>query len=86
MSQTYDLAVIGGGSAGLAAAAFAVQLGAHVALVEKHRTGGDCTWSGRQSLFQIVSPVRLRLYITSFESRGETTQVGHLGVAGVVPG
>ena len=46
MSQTYDLVIIGGGSAGLTAVGFAVQLGARVALVEKHRIGGDCTWTG----------------------------------------
>ena len=46
MNQTYDLVIVGGGSAGLTAAGFAVQLGARVALVEKHRIGGDCTWTG----------------------------------------
>jgi pyruvate/2-oxoglutarate dehydrogenase complex dihydrolipoamide dehydrogenase (E3) component len=46
MNKTYDLAVIGGGSAGLTAVSFAVQLGARVALIEKNRIGGDCTWSG----------------------------------------
>ena len=46
MSKPYDLVIIGGGSAGLTAAGFAVQLGARVALVEKHRLGGDCTWTG----------------------------------------
>jgi pyruvate/2-oxoglutarate dehydrogenase complex dihydrolipoamide dehydrogenase (E3) component len=46
VDETYDLIIIGGGSAGLTAAGFAVQLGARVALVEKHRIGGDCTWSG----------------------------------------
>ncbi len=34
MDQTYDLVIIGGGSAGLTAASFAVQLGRKVALVE----------------------------------------------------
>lgn len=38
----YDLCVIGGGSAGLVAAAGAAALGARVALVEKHKMGGDC--------------------------------------------
>ena len=42
----YDLIVIGGGSAGLTAARFARQLGLSVALVEKSRIGGDCTWTG----------------------------------------
>ncbi|MEZ0247212.1 MAG: NAD(P)/FAD-dependent oxidoreductase, partial [Methylophilaceae bacterium] len=38
----YDLCVIGGGSAGLVAAAGAAALGAKVVLVEKHKMGGDC--------------------------------------------
>lgn len=46
MDGSYDLVVTGGGSAGLTASRFAVQLGARVALVEKHRIGGDCTWTG----------------------------------------
>ena len=46
MSKPYDLVIIGGGSTGLMAAGFAVQLGARVALVEKHRLGGECTWTG----------------------------------------
>ena len=42
----YDLVVIGAGSAGVWAAPFAARLGAHVALVEKERIGGDCTHYG----------------------------------------
>ncbi len=38
----YHLLVIGGGPAGLVAAAGAAGLGARVALVEKHLLGGDC--------------------------------------------
>jgi len=37
-----DLCVIGGGSGGLSVAAAAAQLGVPVALVEKHKMGGDC--------------------------------------------
>jgi pyruvate/2-oxoglutarate dehydrogenase complex dihydrolipoamide dehydrogenase (E3) component len=37
-----DLCVIGAGSGGLSVAAGAAQLGVSVALVEKHRMGGDC--------------------------------------------
>src|ERR1700716_1316820 len=44
--QQYDLVIIGAGAGGLIAAGFAVQLGAKVALVESHRIGGDCTWTG----------------------------------------
>ena len=46
MKDTYDLAIIGGGAAGLIAAPFAVQLGARVAFIEKDRIGGVCTWTG----------------------------------------
>jgi pyruvate/2-oxoglutarate dehydrogenase complex dihydrolipoamide dehydrogenase (E3) component len=45
-SDLYDLVVIGAGSGGLVAARFAAKLGSRVALVEKDRIGGDCTWSG----------------------------------------
>ncbi len=41
-----DLAVIGGGTAGLVAAIGAANQGAKVVLVERARTGGDCLWSG----------------------------------------
>ncbi len=44
--QLYDLTIIGAGAGGLIAAGLAVQLGAKVALVESHRIGGDCTWTG----------------------------------------
>ena len=42
----YHLVVIGGGPAGLVAAAGAAGLGAKVALIEKHRLGGDCLIHG----------------------------------------
>ncbi len=38
--------VIGGGAAGLVAAGMSALLGARTTLVEEHRLGGDCTWSG----------------------------------------
>ena len=45
-NDTYDLLVIGGGSAGLTAAGFAAKFGASAAIVERGRLGGDCTWTG----------------------------------------
>eukprot|EP00967_Tisochrysis_lutea_P115917 scaffold186161_cov34-Tisochrysis_lutea.AAC.3 len=42
----YDLLVIGGGSAGLTAAKFATTFGKSVAIIEKAKLGGDCTWTG----------------------------------------
>jgi pyruvate/2-oxoglutarate dehydrogenase complex dihydrolipoamide dehydrogenase (E3) component len=41
-AERYNLVVIGGGTAGLVAAAGAAGLGARVALVESRRLGGDC--------------------------------------------
>jgi pyruvate/2-oxoglutarate dehydrogenase complex dihydrolipoamide dehydrogenase (E3) component len=38
----YNLVVVGAGSAGLITSALAAGLGARVALVERHRMGGDC--------------------------------------------
>ncbi len=46
MSNTYDLIVIGGGSAGLVAAGGAAILGAKVALIERNLLGGDCLYTG----------------------------------------
>jgi pyruvate/2-oxoglutarate dehydrogenase complex dihydrolipoamide dehydrogenase (E3) component len=46
MTKEYDLVIIGGGSGGLVVASAAAQLKARVALVEKHRLGGDCLWYG----------------------------------------
>jgi pyruvate/2-oxoglutarate dehydrogenase complex dihydrolipoamide dehydrogenase (E3) component len=45
-SETCDICVIGGGSAGLSVAAGAAQMGARVVLVEKGEMGGDCLNTG----------------------------------------
>ncbi|MBI5477418.1 MAG: mercuric reductase [Deltaproteobacteria bacterium] len=42
----YNLVVVGAGTAGLVAAAGAAGLGARVALIERHQTGGDCLNTG----------------------------------------
>lgn len=44
--KTWDLLVIGGGTAGIVGARTAAALGARTALVERARTGGDCLWTG----------------------------------------
>lgn len=43
---TVDLVVIGGGTAGLVAAKTAARFGVSTLLVERHRMGGDCLWTG----------------------------------------
>jgi pyruvate/2-oxoglutarate dehydrogenase complex dihydrolipoamide dehydrogenase (E3) component len=42
LETRFDLCVVGAGAGGLAVAAAAAQLGVSVALVEKHKMGGDC--------------------------------------------
>ena len=46
MRYDYDMAVIGGGAAGLTAAGMSASLGAKTALIEAGKLGGDCTWTG----------------------------------------
>ena len=41
-----DIAVIGGGTAGLVSAAVAASLGARVTLIEADKIGGECLWRG----------------------------------------
>ena len=44
--RSYDLVIVGLGSAGLVAAELASHLGLKVGAVERDRVGGDCLWSG----------------------------------------
>lgn len=46
MAYHFDVAVIGGGAAGLTAAGMAASLGARTALISDEPLGGDCTWTG----------------------------------------
>src|SRR3954470_24151849 len=46
MADNYDLVIVGFGSAGMVAAEFAASLGLKVAVVARHRVGGDCLWTG----------------------------------------
>ena len=45
--EMYDMIVIGGGTAGLVTTGFSSRLGAKVALIERHKLGGDCTLRNR---------------------------------------
>ena len=46
MPRRYDLVILGMGSGGMPAAEFAASLGLRVCVVERHRVGGDCLWTG----------------------------------------
>ncbi|MGA8978611.1 MAG: FAD-dependent oxidoreductase [Pedococcus sp.] len=43
---TWDLVVVGGGTAGIVSAKTAARFGAKVLLVEREAPGGDCLWTG----------------------------------------
>ncbi|MGH9456566.1 MAG: dihydrolipoyl dehydrogenase family protein [Thermoanaerobaculia bacterium] len=44
--ETFDVVVIGGGTAGLVTASGCARLGRRVALVERAELGGECLWTG----------------------------------------
>lgn len=73
----YDFAIIGGGSAGLIAADFAVKLGARVVMMERDRIGGDCTWTG-------CVPSKALLHVAKVAHDARTA--GQYGVQTDVPG
>lgn len=58
-AEEFDLAVIGGGTAGLVTAAGAASLGARVALLERHRLGGECLWTGCVPSKALIGSARL---------------------------
>src|SRR4029434_9901313 len=56
---TYNVVVIGAGTGGLVAAAGTAALGGRVALIERHRMGGDCLNSGCVPSKALISSARL---------------------------
>ena len=79
----YDLAIIGAGAAGLIAADFAHQLGATVALLEKERVGGDCTWTGcvpSKSLVKVAGVAHLLRSAARYGLTGAAPTVDMAGV------
>ena len=59
MSSAFDVAVIGGGTAGLYAAQTASTRGRRVVLVERHRLGGECTWNGCVPSKSLIAAARV---------------------------
>jgi len=66
----YDLIVIGAGSGGISAANFANGLGKKVALIEKARIGGDCTWFGCVPSKALLNAARIAHHAGSVEKFG----------------
>ena len=74
----YDLTIIGGGSAGLVLAVAGAKLGKKTALVEKHRIGGDCLWTGCVPSKALLKAAKVANYIRNAEKYG-------IGVQGNTP-
>ena len=66
----YDLTIIGGGSAGLVLAVAGAKLGKKTALVEKHRIGGDCLWTGCVPSKALLKAAKVANYIRNAEKYG----------------
>lgn len=73
--RTYDLVIVGGGSAGQVAAPAAAALGARVALVDKERLGGECLWTGC---------VPSKSLIAAATAAYRTRRLGALGLEGAL--
>jgi pyruvate/2-oxoglutarate dehydrogenase complex dihydrolipoamide dehydrogenase (E3) component len=58
--QEFDVAVLGGGTAGITAAEVAQANGKRVVLIEQDRLGGECTWDGCVPSKALIRAARMR--------------------------
>ena len=70
---SYDLTIIGGGSAGLVLAVAGAKLGKKTTLVEKHRIGGDCLWTGCVPSKALLKAAKVANYVQNAEKYGITS-------------
>lgn len=71
----YDLIIIGGGAGGFAASGIARGLGKRVAIIEKNKLGGDCTWYGcvpSKTLIKAAEVAHLSRNTAKYGIRGGT--------------
>ncbi len=66
----YDLTIIGGGSAGLVLAVAGAKLGKKTALIEKHRLGGDCLWTGCVPSKALLKTAKVAHYMRNSDKYG----------------
>jgi pyruvate/2-oxoglutarate dehydrogenase complex dihydrolipoamide dehydrogenase (E3) component len=90
-TSTYDLVVIGGGTAGLVCAVGGASLGARVALAERDRLGGECLHTGcvpskallgaaRDGADFSTAMSRVRRAIAAIEPHDSASRLASLGV------
>lgn len=73
MPESFDVVVIGGGTAGLVNASGCARLGRKVALIEREKLGGDCLWTGCVPTKALVATARM------------VHQMRHAGAYGLEP-
>ncbi len=75
MAYEYDVIVIGGGAAGLTASGIAANFGAKTLMIERHRLGGDCTWTGCVPSKAILKAAKVAHHIREANAYGLTDPV-----------
>ncbi|WP_455837025.1 dihydrolipoyl dehydrogenase [Pseudarthrobacter siccitolerans] len=81
--MTYDLVVLGGGSAGYAAALRGAQLGMTVALIEGDKLGGTCLHRGCIPTKALLHSAEIADTIRESEAFGVESTLGRIDMAGV---
>ncbi len=84
MTSKYDIAIIGGGAAGLSVAAGAVQLGARTALVNRGPLGGDCLHHGCVPSKSLIHSAKLVHMSGEAKSLGLEAQIRPVNMATVM--
>ncbi|HVG24894.1 MAG TPA: FAD-dependent oxidoreductase, partial [Thermoanaerobaculia bacterium] len=59
MAESFDVVILGGGTAGLVTASGCARLGRKVALIEREQLGGDCLWTGCVPTKALVASAKL---------------------------
>jgi pyruvate/2-oxoglutarate dehydrogenase complex dihydrolipoamide dehydrogenase (E3) component/uncharacterized membrane protein YdjX (TVP38/TMEM64 family) len=79
-----NVVVVGGGSAGLVTSLIVAGAKARVVLVEKHRMGGDCLYTGCVPSKSIIRSGRIMEYIRRAEDYGIVDAAGKVDFAAVM--
>lgn len=70
MPESFDIVVIGGGTAGLVTASGSARLGRKVALIEREALGGDCLWTGCVPTKSLVATAKLAHQMQTADAYG----------------
>ncbi len=80
----FDICVIGGGAGGLVVAAGGASIGAKVALVEKHKLGGDCLYYGCVPSKTLLHSAKVARTMRDAERFGIAPVTPHISIAAVM--